>query len=194
MTLEQQNEHLGVLIKAARTNNRALMWYRKSVSRKPIVERLVEPYSLNSGKQDTLVRCYQVGPEAGWRTFMVHKIERLEITPEMYHPRRKVTLCDAEIEPVYEPSPFWTEGRIAYRDMVCDALADGFVSKHELAEIKSLIESSKLTLDDTRYVHASLFHRCLGAVLEDGFISDEEVAEIRFLHKVFAALGWTVGQ
>lgn len=170
------------------------MWYRKAVSRKLIVERLVEPYSLNTGKQDTLVRCYQVSPEAGWRTFMIHKIDRLEVTPEVYHPRRKVTIAEAEIEPVYEPSPFWTDARVAYRDMVCDALADGFVSKEELAEIQGFLSASQMTLDDTRYVHASLFHRCLGAILEDGFVSDEEVAEVRFLHKVFDALGWTVGQ
>lgn len=194
MALEHQSGHLGTLIAAARQQRRVLMWYRKAVSRTPVAERLVEPYSLNTGKQDTLIRCYQVGPEAGWRTFMVHKIERLEVTPEVYFPRRKVTLCDAEVEPTYEPSPFWSEARRDYRDIVCDALADGTVSARELADIKALLVERGLTHDDTRYVHASLFHRCLGAVLEDGFVSEEEVAEIRFLHRVFAALGWTVGQ
>lgn len=194
MSIEQQHEHLGVLVKAARSSNRVLMWYRKAVSRKPIVERLVEPYNLITGKQDMLVRCYQVGPEAGWRTFMVHKIERLEVTPEIYHPRRKATICDAELQPVYEPSPFWTDARKDYRDIVCDALADGNVSAQEMTDIKAFLVDRGLTHDDTRYVHASLYHRCLGAVLEDGFVSEDEVKEIRFLHRVFAALGWTVGQ
>ena len=189
-----ESEILGILIESANTNFVCELYYRKSVARDPIMPRFIEPYHLSTGKQDTLLRSYQTDPEEGWRSFMLHKIDSVELTHIPYKPRRKQTITTAEIHLQYAPSPHWTDGRKAYRDLICDALADKAVDALEFASIKNLIRDKNLKLEDIRYVHASLYHRALGMILQDGFITKEERNEIKFLHKVFDALGWAMGQ
>lgn len=189
-----EQDSLGVLIEAAKSNQLCILHYRKAVSRKTTQARLIEPYSLVTGKQDTLVRCYQVDPESGWRTFMLHKFESVSLSDISYQPRRQATIIHAEIHVQYEPSTFWTDSRKQYRDLICDILADGKVSRNELDLALGFISSANLGIDDIRFVHATLYHRALGAIIDDGFITDVEVAETRFLHKVFDALGWAIGR
>tara|TARA_R110000744_G_C19186865_1_gene543412 strand:- start:214 stop:789 length:576 start_codon:yes stop_codon:yes gene_type:complete len=189
----EQSQVIGVLIECAESNQLCEMFYRKSVAREATLPRLVEPYHFVTGKQDTLVRCYQQMPEEGWRTFMLHKIESVQPTDFEYDPRRKQSLSTAEVKHSYQPSSFWTEPRKLYRDMICDALADGTVDALEFIEIKQLIQEFNLKIEDIRFVHASLFSRALEAIISDGFVSDEEEQEIRFLHRVFKKLGWSIG-
>lgn len=189
-----ETESLRVLIESAKKKQLCEMYYRKAVSRESVQPRLIEPYSLVTGKQDTLVRCFQTDPDPGWRTFMLHKIDSLSITDSTYKPRRKATIIDAEVHIQYEPSSYWTDERKVYRDLICDILADGRVDSRELKLVQEHITSKPLMIDDIRFVHANLYHRALGAIIQDGFMSDLEVAETRFLHKVFSALGWSIGE
>tara|TARA_R110002072_G_scaffold136826_7_gene279382 strand:+ start:58 stop:633 length:576 start_codon:yes stop_codon:yes gene_type:complete len=189
----EQSQVVGVLIECAESNQLCEMYYRKSVARGATLPRLVEPYHFVTGKQDTLVRCYQQMPEEGWRTFMLHKIESVQPTDFEYAPRKNQTLSTAEVQHQYQPSPHWTEPRKLYRDMICDALADGTVDALEFVEINQLVTDFNLANEDIRFIHASLFSRALEAIVSDGFVTEEEEQEIRFLHRVFKRLGWTIG-
>lgn len=196
---KQHSEAVQSLIKLAERGMRAVLYYRKGATRETIRPRVVEPYTFNVGKQDLLIKCWQLqhgdnAEESGWRFFMAHKIDAVEPTSIKYHPRIKVTLPAAEVESVFIYDPAWDhEGRRAYRDYVGDALADGVIDAGERFDIEGIKQKFSLTMDDIRFVHASIYHRCIGAVLDDGFVKDEEVEQIRFLHKMLWQLGWCVG-
>lgn len=178
----------------------AVIYYRKGVTNATAPPRLVEPYSFADGKQDLMIRCYQLekdgdGGESGWRFFMSHKLERVEPTTIQFRPRRKITLPTGEVNVVAAQSPHWElDGRRVYRDLVVEALADGSLNARELFDLEHVKQTYRLTADDIRYVHASVYHRCLGSVLEDGFFAAEEGDQIRFLHRAMKALGWSVGE
>lgn len=182
------------LIRLARGHRVAELYYRKGATDHTIKPRLIEAYNWTEGKQDIMVRAYQIAPEEGWRFFMVHKIARVGDGGVDFHPRKPVSLPDGVVTEAYEPSPHWEDPRRAYRDLVSDALADGKIDRDEAAAINKFVSESGLTEADKRYVHASLYHRCLGAVLDDGFLDDVELMQIWFLHEVFKRLGWHVGQ
>lgn len=72
-------------------------------------------------------------------------------------------------------------------------MADGNLSKQELAAIEVMKQQGTIELGDLRYVHAHLLHQCLVLSLADGEVSDEEANEMRFMQRVFGALGWRIG-
>lgn len=183
---------LDVLIEVAGQCHCAAITYRKGATNKDLPRRIIEPYSFTDGKQDVMVKAFQLEPEAGWRFFMIHKLEDVRDTGRPFKLRARVTLPDATVEHRYDRDEAWSQGRKWYRNLVSDALADGVVTKDELRSIESFRAAHRLTADDVRFVHASLFHRCLGAVIEDGTVDDEERAQLRFLHKVLSTLGWSV--
>lgn len=187
------NQHVRLLVNLARDNRCADIWYRKGATREPLHPRTIEPYTWVEGKQDLMIRAYQVEPEPGWRFFMCHKIEEARDAGSAFKPRRAVHLPDGVISESYKPTPNWTEGRKAYRDLVGDALADGKIDAAEREEIGRVRRVYNLTPDDVRYVHAALYHRCLGAIIDDGWITDDEQEQIRYLHRTMTALGWAVG-
>ncbi|MEL6739326.1 MAG: WYL domain-containing protein [Planctomycetota bacterium] len=197
----QRSEHgdpIRTLIEAASHQRVATIRYRKRASDTRLVPRSVEPYALSEGNCGMLVRCYQLAPELGWRTFSAHKIVSTEMTDRIFKPRRKITIPAAVLEQRMarrnaEPTILMTPGRRAYLDIVLDAMADGDVSAEELAAIETMKQQGEIELDDVRYAHAHLLHQCLGLSLADGEVSTEEVNEMRFLQRVFAALGWRVG-
>ena len=183
----------------AATRRLAVMYYRKGVTRAKIPPRLVEAYTFTEGKQDLMVRCFQLEQDgdagvSGWRFFMSHKIDRVEPTSIEFKPRRRITLPTGEVCDSFLPSEHWeNDGRRVYRDFVGDALADGAIDAGERFDLEGIKQKYKLTPDDIRYVHASVYHRCLGAVLDDGFLTDDEESQIRFLHGAMSSLGWSVG-
>lgn len=193
--------HTEVLVDLAANNCVAVLFYRKGATSSTIRPRLIEPYAFVDGKQDQMVRAYQLdhggdASESGWRFFMMHKIDRVEPTTMRFKPRRKITLPTGEIDETHssKPDPHWAnEARRAYRDWVGDALADGKLTPEELAALKGFRAEHGLTDDDIRFVHASVYHRCLGSVLDDGFVSQEEIDQIHYLHRAMRALGWAVG-
>jgi hypothetical protein len=79
-----------------------------------------------------------------------------------------------------------------YRDLVSDAIADGLVSKAAFDQIRDYAASANLTEEQVRFVHASLFYRCLGAVLRGGTVGPAQLAEIRLVQRILTGLGWGV--
>jgi predicted DNA-binding transcriptional regulator YafY len=185
--------HVQMLVNLAKANRCGELYYRKGATRETIRPRIVEPYAFVQGKQDLMVHCYQLLPEEGWRYFMAHKIDRVADGGEPFTPRRSISMPTGEVDEVYRPDPLWSEGRRSYRDLVGDALADGSMDAEEREEVERVIRVYSLTMDDIRFVHASLYHRCLGAVIEDGFVTDVEIEQIRFLHRTLWQIGWCVG-
>jgi len=187
-------EHMKKLIELAQNRRVVELAYRKHLSSGEAVPRLVEPYNFTQGQQDVILRCYQLEPDQGWRFFMVHKIDEIRDGGEPFQPRVTVTLDEADLDPSKRPqgSGVWSDRVKRYRDLVSDAMADETVTKDELEEIRGYVKDSGLTEEERKFVHASLFHRCLGAVIEDGEVSTSEVAQIQFLHRVLKALGWGV--
>lgn len=180
------------LVAIAEKTHKAHITYRKTFSAKSLPRRLVEPYSFSQGKEDLMVRCYQLEPEDGWRFFMIHKVESVEDTGQRFTPRRPITLPEGSIHPTFAPDPIWTDGLQQYRDLVADAMADGSVTPYEFSAIRDLIAREQLTIEQVRFVHAHMFHRCLEAILKDGSIDQDERAGLAFLHEVFSALGWSI--
>lgn len=193
------NEHVDTIVEMARNSRLAVIYYRKGISKGVSKPRLVEPYAFVQGKQDLMIRCFQLqhgddAGESGWRFFMGHKIEGADTTGIAFKPRRPIKLPTGEVETKITESEHWTESRKLYRDIVADALADGWIDPAEAVAIKEFKVQHNLTEDDTRFVHASVYHRCLGAVIDDGFLTDREREEMRFLHTAMRSLGWAVGE
>lgn len=182
------------IVQLAQHHRVAAIRYRKHATRELDPLRLVEPYNFTQGKQDMMIRCFQIEPKPGWRFFMIHKIDEVKDAGQDFHPRVKITLSDGDIDTRYrdEVASVWREGLQQYRDMVSDALADGFVSRSELKEIDKCKRAHSIRDDEAKYVHISLYHRCLGAVLDDEKVDNEEIAQIRFLHRVLSQLGWSI--
>lgn len=193
------NEHVDTIVEMAKQSRLVVIYYRKGISRGVSKPRLIEPYAFVQGKQDLMVRAFQLQHgddqgESGWRFFMSHKLEGADPTGITFRPRRPIKLPTGVVDSPDSLSEHWSEGRQRYRDIVADALADGWIDPAEAVRLKEFKLKHSLTDDDTRFVHASIYHRCLGAVLDDGFISDREVEEIRFLHTAMRSLGWAVGE
>ncbi len=181
-----------LLVEAAQTQRIAEVHYRKKVASSRLQPRFVEPYHFKQGKQDLLIHCFQLQPEPGWRFFMAHRLDHVELTTDSFEPRRRITLPGGVVDTEWDVNPVWTDGLCAYRDLVSDAIADGIVTQLELGEIRTLTAQHELEPSGTRFVHASIFHRCLGAILDDGVVTEEEMKQIRFLNRVMQALGWGI--
>lgn len=192
--------HVEVLIESAANARLAVLYCRKGATAEYSAPRLEEPYSFAQGKQDLMVRCFQLEhdgdtDESGWRFFMSHKIQHAEPISIAFKPRRKVVLPTGEVTHVYEPDPNWKmKGRQQYRDLICNALADGRVDPREFANLQAIKKELGLDQDDIRYVHAALYHRCLGYIIEDGVVQEPEVEQIAFVHETMRKLGWAVGE
>ena len=91
------NPELSRLVDLAANRRLAVVYYRKGATSATIRPRLVEPYTFVEGRQDLMIRCYQLehdgdASESGWRFFMSHKIDRVEATAIEFKPRRRITL------------------------------------------------------------------------------------------------------
>ncbi len=157
--------------------------------------RLAEPYSMSDGKQDLLLYTFQVDPTPdGYRSFMLHKIADASVTDTMYIPRRTVTIDGAVVQPSRAvPEPAWTDAARAYRDQITIAMADGEVTVDDQHACLLLAREVGLSTEERDYVHASLFHRILGAALDDGRLTDDERKQFRFMHRTLASLGYAPG-
>lgn len=192
------NEHVDTIVEMARQARLVVIYYRKGITKEVSKPRLVEPYAFVQGKQDLMIRCFQLqhgedAGESGWRFYMAHKIEGADSTGIAFKPRRPIKLPTGEVETKITPSEHWTESRQLYRDFVADALADGWIDPSEAVTIKEFKAKHGLTDSDTRFVHASVYQRCLGAVIDDGFVTDRELEELRYLHTAMRSLGWAIG-
>ena len=169
---------LDCLVACAKGRTLASFVYLKHATRDNNPIRLAEPYGFVEGRQDVMVRAYQIVPEEGWRFFMAHKLTEAEDTREPFHPRRRITLPTGVVDDVYRSGPVeeWDEARRGYRDLVSDTMADGTVTPLELEEIRVYRVRHRMQNPDVRFVHANLYHRVLGAVVDDGRVDTEELA------------------
>jgi len=180
------------LVELGSNRRLAALYYRKRTASKELPRRLVEPYNFTQGHEDVMVRCYQIEPEEGWRFFLLHKIDHVTDAGAIFNPRRQIHLDTRELDLTHEERRYWTPELQTYRDLVCDALADEKVTKAERLEIEAYAMNNGLSLQQLRFVHASIFHRCLGAIIEDGEVDADERLQLSFLNRVLHALGWSV--
>ncbi|MEO0513224.1 MAG: WYL domain-containing protein [Planctomycetota bacterium] len=191
---EQVRDKMARLVELADKRRLVEIHYRKHLTSGEAVPRVVEPYNFTRGQQDVILRCYQLEPDRGWRFFMVHKVERVEDGGEAFEPRVRVTLSRADIasQQQAQTSGSWSDRVRRYRDLVSDAMADGTLTVDETEAIRRYAAESGLTDDERNYVHAAIFHRCLGTIVEDGEVQLQEREQIQFLHRVLDKLGWGV--
>ncbi len=185
------SEQIDQLIRIASDHKLVQFRYLKKATRHDAPLRVVEAYNFSQGRQDPMIRCYQIEPQEGWRFFMLHKIEGVSDTGVAFRPRRKVTLCTGLIDDRVESSSNWPDIRRGYRNLISDSLADGTLSKSELVDINDYVLANGLREQDIRFVHASIYHRCLGAILDDGIVGDDEEKQIRFLDRALSYIGWS---
>lgn len=184
---------LATLARLASSRQLARVVYRKHISPEADPPRVIEPYNLTPGQNDLMLRCYQVQPDEGWRFLMLSRIVRVEDAGRPFQPRVRVTISPEDLPEGVAPAAAPADDRVArYRSMVSEALADDTVTREEFERIRAFVDRSGLTVPEMQFVHAELFHACLGAIIEDGRIDAHERAQIRFLHRVLGALGWSV--
>lgn len=194
MVASTHADQLNTLTALALAHRCAELRYRSRLAPERTLPRIVEPYALTQGKEDAMVRCYQIEPEEGWRFFMLHKIDSVRDAGIPFEPRQEITIAADAAATFGAPvarDP-WTENMLRYRDLVSDAIADGLVSRATFDQIRDDAASANLTDEQIRYVHASLFYRCLGAILRDGTVGPAQLAELRLVQRVLSGLGWGV--
>ncbi len=188
------HDQLRELIAIAEQSHLAEILYRKSPADQT-GPRIVEPYTLTEGKQDIMVRAFQVEPKAkaGWKYFMVHRIVEVKDTGTTFDPRRAITMTTGEIIQVFEPWNVWDATVASYRDLVLSAVADMEVSLAEVEEIDVFKKANEVSKEMVRSVHSSILMSCLTHMLDDGVLDERERQEISQLQACFDQLGWAVG-
>ncbi|MBK9119144.1 MAG: WYL domain-containing protein [Phycisphaerales bacterium] len=183
------------LVELAELRRMVRLTYRRSLSALRPDRRIVEPYSFAHHFNDIVLRCYQHEPEAGWRFLRLARIDAVEDGGQAFQPRRRIHLPTEEFLPeAPATSSPWTPELRAYRDLIYDALADGKLTEEERLSAQQFALERGILLSQLRFVHAAVFHECLGLILEDGEVEDDERAQLRFLHRVLTALGWSVSE
>lgn len=82
----------------------------------------------------------------------------------------------------------------AYWDLLKSVLVDLEVTDDELAAINAEKESSGLTDDEMRMLHARAFASVISQFVADKRIDEAEQRRLRRLHECLASLGWAPGQ
>ena len=176
----------------AERNHVAVIQYKKSPLDNNPPLRLIEPYSVTQGKQDMLLRAYQLDAEEGWRFFMLHKIIDVRDHGTIFTPRRKVTLAQGIITHVFEPYEAWNQSVKEYRDLILSVLSDMRVTNWEKEAIDGFKLRNKISDPQIRSVHLSIFSTCLQHKLSDGLIEDEEESEIHTINECLTICGYGI--
>ncbi len=182
------------LSELAHASKLASITYAKSGSQSG--ERIVEAYNFTYPSQpgaELLLRCYQRGSGEGWRFFAVRHISDVQDAGETFVPRVQVTLNSVEVDPSRHEGGLKgpKSPRDAYRELVTAAMADQIISAEEFRSIRDFVRDSSLSESDVRFVHASVFYDCLGAILADAEVDETEIIQIRFVSAVLGQLGWS---
>lgn len=168
---------------------RVKILYRKAAVDNSPHPRVIEPYSLTTGKQDTMLKAFQINPEEGWRFFMLHKIIEAKPLIQPFKPRGRISVHTGIVLKVYEPYESWTSAICEYRDMILDILSDMSVSDAEREALVKFRLENHINDAQMLSVHGSLFSNCLVHVLTDGLIDTEEKRIIRDLHACLQECG-----
>ncbi len=177
------------LIPIAKSSHIAAIQYQKAVLDNNPIIRLIEPYSLVQGKQDIMLRAFQVDAEAGWRFFMLHKIIKVSDHGTTFTPRRKITLTDGVITNTYNPFESWTPPVQKYRDLILETLADMQVTEREQKIIRDFRKVNNISTTDMLTVHNSIFNNCQKQILCDGIIDTEETKQLSELNQCLGMCG-----
>jgi predicted DNA-binding transcriptional regulator YafY len=183
------NKILDSLTDLAAKKHVAAIKYQKALNDTDPKQRLIEPYSLSQGKQDIMLRAFQISPEAGWRFFLLHKIVEVVDQGSSFKPRGKVSLPTGQISKTYEPYENWTEPIQKYRDLVLSALADRCVSESEKKRLKKFTEKNAISIDDIRVVHLNILYVCFQHALSDGVVDEAEMRDIEKLNSCLLECG-----
>lgn len=186
------NKIVKTLIDITKQYHVASIRYQKATLDQNPHWRLIEAYSLTQGKQDYLLRAYQIDAEEGWRFFMLHKIIEIRDHGSVFTPRRKITIIDGIVSNVYEPYEAWDKHVQKYRDLVLNALADRYLSVYERKQIIEFQNKYNLSIQQIRSVHASIFLNCLTHLLSDGLVNDEEEKEINLVNQYLKDCGCAI--
>lgn len=183
-----------VLSECSRLRRRARLVYRKTFETAGSEPRIVEPAKLLIGKQDVLLRCWQVRPENGERTIMLHRIASAEMTAEPYGRIRSPSVHLGEVLNYATPDPRWTPAMKGYRDLIGDVLADGTVTQAELdALLGHRRNHPDLSDEQVRLVNESLMDRLRREVEEDGVVTDDERRQVANLESLLAQVEQSPG-
>jgi len=183
------NEKMDKLKSLAKQNHLVLIKYQKTAIDIDPPHRLIEPYSLTQGKQDIMLRAYQILPEEGWRYFMFHKIIAIDDGNADFTPRRKMTFIEGFITYTYEPCEAWNNSAQNYRNMILDCLADMKITLEEKTKIENFKRAHNITPEQIRSIHASIFANCLNHILSDGIIEDNEQSQLNILNQCLIDCG-----
>ncbi len=82
----------------------------------------------------------------------------------------------------------------AYWDLLKSVLVDLEITDEELASIKAEKESSGITADEVRMLHARAFASVISQFAADKRLDEREERRLRRLHECLAKLGWAPGQ
>ncbi len=172
------------LAELAQVGRTARIGYQKAAE--PPKLRLVEPYSLQQGNLEILIRCYQLDPEEGWRSFKHSKIRSVEDGGSTFHPRRRIAFS-CEIKTTSGGRPGYAD---EYSDFLCGCLADLCISPEELAELRRLQQEFGLTSLHIRKIHLDIFMCALKHVDDDATVDDAEEEYLRRMRECLTLAGY----
>lgn len=185
-------EQMNALIDLAKKNRVAKIIYQKASTDLNPHPRLIEPYSLTQGKQDIMLRAYQLDPEEGWRYFMFHKITQISDGDKIFTPRRRMSFIHGIVAKTYEPYEAWNESVQEYRNIVLNCLADYKITKKESFMLENFKSTNNITPEQMRSVHASIFSNCLNHIISDGIVDTSEEQQLFTINVCLSACGWGI--
>lgn len=152
-------------------------------------ERHLEPYSLTPGREEAILRAFQISPEEGWRYFLLDKIVGIRLG-EVFEPRQALHLELGELEDRFNPWPeSWDEDVIEYRNAVVETLANMNVDSGEVQALQHMRDEIGISVELMRGVHYMIFKNCLEQIVEDGVVTEAELAQIKELNACLQRCG-----
>lgn len=179
---------LQIIESAASSRHIIRIRYRKTDSDLNPPHRLAEPYSMSQGRQDIMLKAYQIEPENGYRFFVLQKIVDVVDTGNTFTPRRairKKTIKDCE----NNIPDNWPDRMKAYQGLVMGILADSIVTAQELRAAETCRQTRSISDNERRLVHECLYMDCFRNIMADGAIDDEERSALISIDKNLSLLG-----
>lgn len=171
-------------------------------------ERVIEPRKLVDGPNGLMVRAVQVMPEAGIRTFSVHKIVEVAEYSLPLDKRQRAgnNFCTGEVvefsmksayvqPPAGANSVFQTawsqEWFHRYVGVVRQVLSDAQLTQDELALVSATQSTLVLSPEQVRAAHAYIIGEELLAMSVDGQLMQYEQERLRQVARILRDLGWS---
>lgn len=204
---------IAVMMDAVRAGRYCRLCYDKQDGT-PLSTRIVEPRQLVDGLSGLMIRCFQIEPERGVRTFRLERVADVQVDSRILSElaQKRNTFCtgeviglkrdDAEVwrEPraeagsVHRHRAAWTTPWFStYVAFLRDALLDAQLSPAEAHGAAAIQFELGLTADQIASAHAYLLAEELMGFAADGVMSSEEQAVFASLSRALGRIGWSVG-